>query len=49
MYSQIVLVSVTFEGNGSKYISKVLLIILFAENEALAANIVSQPGKIGFI
>ena len=49
MYSYIVLGPVTFEGTGGKCFSKVLLMVLFAENEALPANIVSQPGKIGCI
>ena len=46
MYSYIVLGSVTFEGTDGKYISKVLLMVLFVEGKALAANIVSQTGKI---
>ena len=49
MYTLIVLGYVTFEGTGGKYASKVLLMVLYVEDEALAANIVSQPGKIGCI
>ena len=45
MYTSIVLGSVTFEGITGKNISKVLLMILFAEGGALAAKIVSQLGK----
>ena len=36
IYSYVVLGSVTFEGTGGKYISKVLLMVLLPEKEALA-------------
>ena len=49
MYTLIILGYVTFKGTSGKYVSKVLLMVLFAEDEALAAKIVSQPGKIGCI
>lgn len=40
--------SVTFESSGGKCVSNVLLMV-YPEDEVLAANIVGQPEKIGFI